>query len=44
MAANWPEIAAVDYGIKLLVSLSLFVPAYGLLMNTLVKRIEPRAV
>lgn len=42
MAANWPEIAAVDYGIKLLVSLSLFVPAYGLLMNTLVKRIEPR--
>lgn len=44
MAANWPEIAAVDYAIKLLVSLSLFVPAYGLLMNTLVKRIEPRAV
>jgi uncharacterized integral membrane protein (TIGR00697 family) len=44
MAANWPEIAAVDYGIKLLVSLSLFVPAYGLLMNTLVKRIEQREV
>lgn len=40
MAANWPEIAAVDYGFKIFISLVLFVPAYGLLMNLLVKRIQ----
>ncbi|MDA7745724.1 7-cyano-7-deazaguanine/7-aminomethyl-7-deazaguanine transporter [Psychromonas sp.] len=39
MAANWPEIAAVDYGFKLLVSLLLFLPAYGVLLSILEKRI-----
>ena len=32
MAANWVEIAWVDYAIKLGVSLAFFVPAYGVLL------------
>ena len=39
MAANWPEIAAVDYTFKLIISIALFVPAYGILMSTISKRI-----
>ncbi|WP_409439399.1 7-cyano-7-deazaguanine/7-aminomethyl-7-deazaguanine transporter [Psychromonas sp. GE-S-Ul-11] len=39
MAENWPEIAMVDYGFKLLVSICLFLPAYGVLLKTLEKRI-----
>lgn len=39
MAANWPEIATVDYAFKLIISIALFVPAYGVLMNTLSKRV-----
>ena len=35
MAAHWPEIAAVDYGFKILVSMLLFLPAYGVLLNLL---------
>lgn len=38
MAANWPEIAMVDYVFKLIISIALFVPAYGLLMSTFSKR------
>jgi len=41
MAANWPEIAAVDYAFKLIISISLFVPAYGLLMNRFAKKLNP---
>jgi len=33
MAANWTEIATVDYAFKLIISIALFVPAYGILMN-----------
>ena len=33
MATNWPEIATVDYIFKLIISIALFVPAYGILMN-----------
>ena len=33
MSANWPEIAAVDYGFKLLVSMLLFLPIYGMLLR-----------
>lgn len=33
MATHWPEIAAVDYLFKLLISLALFVPAYGAMMS-----------
>jgi queuosine precursor transporter len=39
MAMNWPEIAMVDYSFKLLVSLCLFLPAYGVLLRVLEKRI-----
>ena len=39
MAANWPEIAAVDYSFKLLVSLGLFLPAYGVLLKILQDKI-----
>ncbi|WP_312306728.1 7-cyano-7-deazaguanine/7-aminomethyl-7-deazaguanine transporter [Pulveribacter sp.] len=37
MAANWVEIAAVDYAIKLAVSLLLFVPAYGVVLAAIVR-------
>jgi len=39
MAANWPEIATVDYSFKLLISLLLFLPAYGVLLRILTDRI-----
>jgi len=32
MAANWVEIAAVDYATKLAVSIAVFVPLYGLIL------------
>ncbi|PKH04102.1 hypothetical protein CXF72_02845 [Psychromonas sp. MB-3u-54] len=35
MANNWPEIATVDYAFKLIVSLGLFLPAYGVLLKVL---------
>ncbi|MBS0466237.1 MAG: 7-cyano-7-deazaguanine/7-aminomethyl-7-deazaguanine transporter [Proteobacteria bacterium] len=37
MAANWVEIAWVDYVIKLTVSLLLFVPAYGVVLAAIVR-------
>lgn len=40
MAANWVEIATVDYVIKLLISLILFLPLYGLLLNAILKRLR----
>lgn len=39
MAEHWPEIAMVDYGFKLLISLGLFIPAYGILLNFLVGKL-----
>jgi len=39
MAANWPEIATFDYVFKLIISVTLFVPAYGLLMNRFTSRV-----
>ncbi|GIU14498.1 MULTISPECIES: 7-cyano-7-deazaguanine/7-aminomethyl-7-deazaguanine transporter [unclassified Shewanella] len=39
MATHWPEIATVDYGFKLIVSLGLFLPAYGLLLKFLQDKI-----
>jgi len=39
MAANWPEIAWVDYASKLAISLLLFVPAYGLALGWLQRHI-----
>ena len=39
MAEHWIEIASVDYGFKLIVSLGLFLPAYGVLLRVLQERI-----
>lgn len=42
MAAHWGEIAAVDYVIKLTVSLLLFVPMYGIALNAIVRAMRRR--
>lgn len=42
MAANWVEIATVDYLIKLVISLVLFVPLYGMLLSVLERWLRPR--
>jgi len=39
MAANWPEIAWVDYVIKLGISLAFFLPLYGVLLGWLSRRL-----
>ncbi|MBD1559643.1 7-cyano-7-deazaguanine/7-aminomethyl-7-deazaguanine transporter [Vibrio sp. S9_S30] len=39
MAEHWTEIALVDYGFKLIISLGLFVPMYGVLLNYIVKKL-----
>ena len=39
MAENWFEISMVDYAFKFIVSLFLFLPAYGMLLRALEKRI-----
>lgn len=42
MAEHWVEIAAVDYAIKLAVSLLLFVPLYGMLLNAIARAVPKR--
>lgn len=44
MAEHWVEIAVVDYVIKILISLLLFIPLYGVLLNTLMRFIKSRDV
>jgi len=39
MAQHWQEIALADFAFKLIVSLGLFIPMYGILLNYLAKRI-----
>ncbi len=39
MAAHWPEIALVDYGFKLLVSIILFLPIYGIVLKLLTEKL-----
>ncbi|UOP04568.1 7-cyano-7-deazaguanine/7-aminomethyl-7-deazaguanine transporter [Conchiformibius kuhniae] len=39
MAANWGHIAWVDYLFKLLIGMALFLPAYGVLLNVLTRRL-----
>ena len=39
MAEHWFEIACVDYAFKLVISLGLFVPLYGVLLRLLARRI-----
>ncbi|WP_069085764.1 7-cyano-7-deazaguanine/7-aminomethyl-7-deazaguanine transporter [Pseudomonas sp. TCU-HL1] len=41
MAANWVEIATVDYGVKLAISLVLFVPLYGVLLGGILRLLAP---
>ncbi|MDH5857184.1 7-cyano-7-deazaguanine/7-aminomethyl-7-deazaguanine transporter [Lampropedia aestuarii] len=43
MAANWMEIATVDYVIKLVISLVLFVPAYGVALAAIVRMVDKPA-
>lgn len=43
MAEHWVEIATVDYGVKLVVSLLLFVPLYGVLLNAILRLLAGRA-
>lgn len=35
MATHWPELAAADYAFKLVISLGMFVPLYGVLLGWL---------
>ncbi|NVK74931.1 MAG: hypothetical protein HWE24_15800, partial [Oceanospirillaceae bacterium] len=39
MAQHWQEIALADFGFKLIISLGLFIPMYGMLLNYLTKHI-----
>ncbi|MEO9654057.1 7-cyano-7-deazaguanine/7-aminomethyl-7-deazaguanine transporter [Marinomonas sp.] len=39
MAQHWQEIALADYGFKLLISLGLFIPMYGMLLSYLAKKL-----
>lgn len=39
MAANWPQIAWVDYLSKLVICTLFFLPAYGLLLNVLSRKL-----
>ena len=42
MAEHWVEIATVDYVFKLLISLGLFVPLYGVLLRYLSRKLVGR--
>lgn len=39
MAANWQEIAFIDYLFKLVICTLFFLPAYGILLNVLTKKL-----
>lgn len=39
MAANWQEIAWVDYAFKLVISLAFFLPLYGILLKYLTAKL-----
>ena len=43
MAAHWVEIALVDYSFKVLICMIFFLPAYGVLLNSLLKRLAERS-
>lgn len=42
MAANWVEIALVDYSFKVMICMLFFLPMYGVLLNMLLKRLAAR--
>ena len=39
MANNWVELATVDLGFKIVVSILVFLPVYGVLLNYLRVRV-----
>ncbi len=39
MAANWPHIAVVDYLFKIVICTLFFLPAYGVLLNLLTRKL-----
>jgi len=43
MAANWAELASVDLAFKTLLSVAVFLPAYGVLLNLIQARLSPSA-
>lgn len=40
MASHWMEIALVDYGYKLAISMLFFLPVYGVLLNVLMNKLN----
>lgn len=44
MAEHWMEIASVDYSFKLIVSIGLFLPAYGVLLKVLERQLIQQPV
>ncbi|WP_289367646.1 7-cyano-7-deazaguanine/7-aminomethyl-7-deazaguanine transporter [Pantoea stewartii] len=42
MAQHWVEIALVDYSFKVLICMIFFLPAYGVLLNAVLKRLAER--
>jgi len=42
MAANWVEIALVDYSFKLIICMLFFLPTYGMLLNIILKWMNKR--
>ena len=40
MAEHWFTIASVDYAFKLFVSLLLFLPLYGVMLNFIMKKLD----
>ena len=39
MATHWQQIGTIDYGFKIFVSLLLFLPMYGILLNVLTRKL-----
>ncbi|POZ60974.1 7-cyano-7-deazaguanine/7-aminomethyl-7-deazaguanine transporter [Chromobacterium alticapitis] len=39
MAANWQEIAIVDYGFKVLICMLFFLPMYGMVLKMILQRL-----
>ncbi|MCT2385598.1 7-cyano-7-deazaguanine/7-aminomethyl-7-deazaguanine transporter [Erwinia pyrifoliae] len=43
MATHWVEIALVDYSFKVLICMLFFLPAYGLLLNAMLKQLTEKS-
>ena len=44
MASHWVGIACVDYGVKILVGIIMFVPIYGAMLNIILRCVQKRLV